>query len=103
MRRLNKEEDVWTISDRPQNNNGLHAAAFPDKLVKRCLSVGCPPDGEVLDPLVGTGTVMRVAVRLGRPAVGVDLNRDFCEYTSPRRMRKVRSRTKAVASSLPSE
>ena len=34
----------------------------------------------VLDPFAGGGTTVRVAVASGRPATGVDLNRDFCAY-----------------------
>ena len=74
------EEDVWTISERPRTSNGLHSAAFPDALVTRCLSIGCRPGGEVLDPFAGSGTVLRVASHLGYPSVGVDLSNAFCEY-----------------------
>lgn len=74
------EEDIWTISSRPKNNNGRHSAAFPDELVERCLTVGCPPEGAVLDPFAGSGTVLRVAVQSGRPATGIDLSPTFCKY-----------------------
>ena len=77
---LNGEEDVWTISSRPKNNNGRHSAAFPDELVERCLAVGCPDGGEVLDPFAGTGTVLRVAALSDRPATGIDLSGEFCKY-----------------------
>lgn len=78
---LGSDEDVWTISDRPETSNGLHSAAFPDRLVEKCLTIGCPEGGEVLDPFVGAGTVLRVAARLGHNSVGIDLNRKFCEHT----------------------
>ena len=77
---LDSEEDVWTISARPRPNKGLHSASFPEDLVRKCLDVGCSDDGEVLDPFAGTGTTLRVAVESGRPAVGVDLKTEFCEY-----------------------
>jgi DNA modification methylase len=77
---LGKFEDIWMISDRPIANNGVHSAAFPDQLVEKCLAVGCPKAGEVLDPFAGTGTVLRVASRTGRRSTGVDLSRTFCEY-----------------------
>ena len=77
---LNGDEDVWTISTRPRPNNGLHPASFPEELVKKCLDVGCPEDGEVLDPFAGTGTTLKVAVQSGRSAVGIDLKSEFCEY-----------------------
>ena len=77
---LGEDEDVWTISARPKPNNGLHSASFPAALVQKCLDVGCADDGEVLDPFAGTGTTLKVAVLSGRPAVGVDLKPEFCEY-----------------------
>ena len=77
---LGNEEDIWNISARPKSSNGLHAAAFPEELVKRCLELGCPERGEVLDPFAGTGTTLEVAVKSGRAAVGIDLKQEFCEY-----------------------
>ncbi len=77
---LEEEEDVWTISKRPKHARGVHSAAFPDELVQRCLDVGCQPGGEVLDPFAGSGTVVRVAVQSGRPAVGIDLSDEYCVH-----------------------
>ena len=74
------QEDMWTIVARPKSINGLSTAPFPDELVQRCLDVGCSPGGSVLDPFAGGGTTLRVAVQSGRPATGVDLNPQFCEY-----------------------
>ena len=74
------DEDIWTISARPKSSKGLHSASFPDELVQKCLDVGCASNGEVLDPFAGTGTTLKVAVASGRPAVGVDLKLEFCEY-----------------------
>jgi DNA modification methylase len=77
---LGGEEDIWKISSRPKNTKGVHSAAFPEELVEKCLRIGCPQDGEVLDPFAGSGTVLRVALRSGRPAVGIDLSERFCEH-----------------------
>lgn len=73
-------EDMWTITARPRPTNGIDTAPFPDELVQRCLDIGCPPRGAVLDPFVGSGTTLRVAIESGRPATGIDLNADFCNY-----------------------
>ena len=75
---LKGEEDVWRISQRPKHSRGVHSAAFPDELVRKCLAVGCRAGCEVLDPFAGTGTVLRVAVAHGMPAVGIDLSDKFC-------------------------
>ena len=76
------EEDVWSIRARPKSAAGVDTASFPDELAKRCLDVGCREKGVVLDPFLGAGTTARVAIEMGRSAVGVDLNRDFCKYAA---------------------
>jgi DNA modification methylase len=75
-----EQEDMWTIVARPKPTNGLDTAPFPDELVARCLHLGCPPGGTVLDPFAGSGTTLRVALESGMPAVGIELNDRFCQY-----------------------
>jgi DNA modification methylase len=74
------EEDVWGISARPKPTNGISTAPYPDELVERCLDIGCPENGNVLDPFAGSGTTLRVAITSGRSATGIELNRNFCSY-----------------------
>jgi DNA modification methylase len=74
------EEDVWTIPPRPSVTNCIETAPFPDELVKRCLDLGCPPGGSVLDPFAGSGTTVRVALKSGRSAAGIDLSNVFCNF-----------------------
>lgn len=79
---LEGDEDIWTISARPKNSKGLHSAAFPDELVMKCLNIGCPAVGQVLDPFAGSGTVLRASVQSGRVALGIDICQRFCEFTA---------------------
>lgn len=74
------EEDLWTIPARPKATNGIDTAPYPDELVQRCLDIGCPIGGVVLDPFAGSGTTLRVALKSGRPATGIDLSNEFCEF-----------------------
>ena len=74
-----EQEDMWTITARPKAND-LGTAPYPDQLVERCLEIGCPKGGLVLDPFVGSGTTMRVALSHERNAIGIDLSDKFCEY-----------------------
>ena len=66
------KRSVWTIPTMPYA--GAHFATMPEKLVEPCIMAGCPLGGLVLDPFVGSGTVVSVAERLGRRGVGVDLS-----------------------------
>jgi DNA modification methylase len=75
------QEDVWLIE--PERNSlarGTHYAPYPRELVQRCVSIGCPDGGTVLDPFVGGGTTMSVALEMNRDAVGVELNPAFCQH-----------------------
>ena len=76
------EEDMWTIPAQPRSSGGLDTAPFPDELVRRCLEAGCPENGVVLDPFVGSGTTIRVANGMQHPAVGIDLSREFCQHAA---------------------
>lgn len=75
------EEDIWSIPA-SKANNGVDTAPFPQELVERCLEIGCKPGGAVLDPFAGSGTTLKAAVESGRPATGIDLNPEFCEYAA---------------------
>jgi site-specific DNA-methyltransferase (adenine-specific) len=73
---------VWSIplSKFPD----AHFAVFPEQLVELCVRAGCPEGGVVLDPFVGSGTTAVVAARLGREAIGIDINPRYCEMAAGR-------------------
>jgi site-specific DNA-methyltransferase (adenine-specific) len=81
---LGGDEDVWNIPAPRSQRAYPHAALFPEALVERCLACGCPPGGTVLDPYVGSGTTMLVALRRGRSAIGIDINESYCEMSLQR-------------------
>jgi DNA modification methylase len=64
--------NVWTIATQPYSE--AHFATFPPELAERCIKVGCPAGGRVLDPFGGAGTTGMVADRLGRDATLIELN-----------------------------
>lgn len=63
--------DVWRIPTQPFN--GYHYATWPEKLVKRMVLCSTNPGDIVLDPFCGSGTTLKVALKLGRKAYGIDL------------------------------
>lgn len=81
---LSGEEDIWNIPAPRSPRSYPHAAAFPEALVERCLACGCRPGGRVLDPYVGSGTTLRVALRLGYSAVGIDISEAYCKMARRR-------------------
>ena len=74
---------VWTISTQPYKE--AHFATFPEKLIEPCIKAGCPKDGVVLDPFIGSGTVAKVAIRLGRNWIGIDLNPKYEDMAERRK------------------
>lgn len=90
------EEDIWKISPRP-DNPGSHFAPFPAALVERCVLAGCPDGGTVLDPFAGSGTTLAVAGKLGRSAIGVELNSDYCSFVVKRLSGVVEQRNLGLA------
>ncbi len=77
-----QKEDIWTIKARPKPTPGISTAPFPDELVQKCIDVGCPKGGHVLDPFAGSGTTLRVALQADRDVTGIDISLDFCKYTA---------------------
>ncbi len=63
--------DVWSINLQPLSLP--HFAPFPEELVERSIKLGCPPNGVVLDPFAGSGTVGKVARKLGRKAILIEI------------------------------
>jgi len=78
-----KEEDVWNIPIE-RNRRANHNAAFPSELVRRCIEVGSPVGGHVLDPFVGSGTTIFTALENHRNAVGIDMGADYVDYIQTR-------------------
>ena len=73
------EEDVWNIPIE-RSRRVSHNAAFPAELVRRCIEVGSPPNGHVLDPFVGSGTTILTALQNHRNVVGIDMSDEYVEY-----------------------
>src|SRR5712664_3878358 len=76
--------DVWTIQIEDSVDPESPYAVFPEALVELPIRATCPRGGTVLDPFVGSGTTVVVALRLGRKAIGIDASADCLEFTKKR-------------------
>lgn len=73
---------VWEISS--SNSTIEHFAMFPEELVERFIEAGCPKNGVVLDPFIGSGTTAIVSKKLNRDYIGFDINKSYCELAQER-------------------
>ena len=76
------KRDVWEINTVPYR--GAHFAAYPPKLAETCILAGCPVDGIVLDPFLGSGTTGYVAKQTGRRYIGIEINAEYCRLANER-------------------
>ena len=76
------KRDVWVIPTRgfPE----AHFAVFPEDLPETCIKAGCPKDGVVLDPFMGSGTTAVACEELNRRWIGIELNPQYCEIVEKR-------------------
>ncbi|MDP3181226.1 MAG: site-specific DNA-methyltransferase [Desulfobaccales bacterium] len=56
-----------------------HEAMFPEELPRRLIKMFTFKGDTVLDPFLGSGTTVKVALELGRNAVGYEINESFLD------------------------
>jgi DNA modification methylase len=82
-----------------------HFAAFPSEWPRRLILAWCPPDGVVLDPFGGSGTVAMTAKALGRHGLSVDLSASYCRLAkwrinNKKQIDRIRERTWATKKNM---
>lgn len=79
---MRNKRDVWTVA--PANYPEAHFATYPPDLIKPCILAGSRPGDTILDPFAGSGTTGMVALELGRKAILIELNPQYCELIKQR-------------------
>ena len=84
-----KKIENWVSRDKAYPTNVLHlatecsnrdhSAAFPEALPEWFIKLFTVPGDVVLDPFMGSGTTLRVARRLQRDAIGIDIHQDYID------------------------
>jgi DNA modification methylase len=90
FREKRNKRSVWTVSTQPFKD--AHFATFPPKLIEPCILAGCPKDGIVLDPFMGSGTTGMVALQNQRNFIGFELNPAYIEIAEKHRLANVQQR-----------
>ena len=79
---LRTKRDVWVVASEPSGLN--HFAMFPQKLILPCILCGCPENGIVLDPFMGSGTTAVVALKNLRRYIGCEINHEYIKIAERR-------------------
>ena len=73
---------MWTFSNPSRNIE--HPAPFPPELPKRCIKLFSYVGDTIMDPFCGSGTTLMVASNLKRKFVGIEINKEFVEWSIKR-------------------
>lgn len=76
------KRSVWTL---PIGIfKGHHYSTFPIEIPKICIEAGCPDNGIVLDPFIGSGTTAVAAEKSNYKWIGIEINPDYCKIAKER-------------------
>lgn len=76
---------VWDgmVKDSERGISRQHPTQKPIVLMQWCIAFE-PTGLPVLDPFMGSGTTLRAAKNLGRRAIGIEINEEYCEIAVKR-------------------
>jgi DNA modification methylase len=75
---------VLTIPTQPYS--AAHFATWPPALVEPMIKAGSRPGDVVLDPFGGSQTTGKVAIKLGRKYIGIDIAKEYLIDLAPERL-----------------
>ena len=75
---------VWQITTKSSPSKKIHFAVYPEELIEPMIRAGCPKNGVIIDPFMGSGTTGVKAKKLGRNFIGIEINPDYVEMTIKR-------------------
>lgn len=74
---------IWTFGGESKRRVG-HPAPFPVELPLRCIKLFSFVRDVVLDPFAGSGTTLLAAAMCDRDALGIEIDRTYCELARSR-------------------
>lgn len=74
--------DFWDIPTKP--NREKHYAQYSDDLIKKPILAGCPENGIIYDPFMGSGSTAEAALRANRKFIGSEMSTKYHEIANNR-------------------
>jgi site-specific DNA-methyltransferase (adenine-specific) len=73
--------DVWRIPVKAGSirKTPAHEAPYPEELIRRIILMSTEEGDTVLDPFLGSGTTMKVALQLNRRCIGYEINSEYAQ------------------------
>ena len=74
----------WLMFPEQSNSKRCHPAQFPEKLAQDHIISWSNEGDTVLDPFMGSGTTGKMAKKLGRNFIGIELDAEYCKIAKAR-------------------
>ena len=74
--------DFWDIPTKPSSSE--HYASYNDSLIRKPILTGCPKDGIIYDPFMGTGSTAEAALRSQRKFIGSEMSEKYLKICNQR-------------------
>ena len=78
---------MWKFNGESKTKIG-HPSPFPVELPYRCIKLFSYVGDTVLDPFVGSGSTLIVTVQTNRHAIGVEIDKNYCQITKKRLLKE---------------
>ncbi len=75
---------VFSYAKADGNHQTGHPTTKPERLMCELVSKFTDPGETILDPFMGSGTTLVAAKRLGRKAIGIEINEKYCAIAAKR-------------------
>lgn len=67
-----------------EDGDRTHPTQKPVRVISKWIAYLSKPNAVILDPLMGSGTTLVAAKRLGRQAIGIEINEGYCQAAKER-------------------
>ncbi len=78
------DKGVADVITCPRQEQIDHPSPKPERLLHPLIEVTTAPGQTILDPFMGSGSLLRAAKNLGRKAIGIELDERYCEIAALR-------------------